>query len=149
MTMKRSMSVLLAAALGVGMLATGASASELTVAQQARKAACEAIDPGENVVATYTAGSGAAGANDSCQVVSRSTSYEEAVTQVNNPRAAKAVERVVRTESIVETTQAYRWNTAAEQAGGQRWVASGDPITEEELLAIEECLRNPARELCG
>jgi hypothetical protein len=147
--MKRSMSVLLAAALGVGMLATGASASELSDAQQARKAACEAIDSGEHVVATYTAGSGAAGANDRCEVVSTSTSYEETLTQVNNPRAAKAVERVVRTESIVQTTQLYRWNTAAVQGGGQTWVAEGDPVTEEELLAIEECLRNPARELCG
>jgi hypothetical protein len=80
--------------------------------------------------------------------VSISASYEESVEQVNNPRAAKAVSRVTITESLVTTTQAYRWNTASVMGGGQVWVAAGDPLTDEEILAYEECMRNPGNNSC-
>jgi hypothetical protein len=148
--MRKTMIGLTAVLLTLGLFAGSALASTLNTAQLARKTACEAIDPGPNVVATYTAGTGTAGANDVCVVVSTATSYDESIEQVNNPRAAKAVNRVTRTESVVTTTQSYRWNTASVNANppGQVWVASGDPVTEAETLVAEQCLQNPAREIC-
>lgn len=134
--------------LGVGLVGP-AGADGLTSAQQARKAACESIDPGPNVVTTYTAGSGAAGANDTCVVVSTSTSLKESIEQVNNPRAAKAVVRVVQTEESTTTTQAYRWDNRGVPAGGQRWVAEGDPITVEELEILAECMQTPGKDFCA
>jgi hypothetical protein len=145
--MRKTIVGVAAALLTVGLFA--GSALALTTAQEARKAACEAIDPGPNVVATYTAGAGAAGANDTCVVVSTATTIEETVEQGNNSRAAKAVTRVKQTETTVTTTQEYRWNTAAVPAGGQKWVAFGDPVTEAEIEVLEECMRTPGIDKCA
>jgi hypothetical protein len=148
--MKRIITVLSAMALVVGLFA--GSALALTDAQQARKAACEAIDPGPNVVATYVAGSpAAAGQNDTCTVVSTATTLEESIEQVNNPRAAKAVVRVSYQEKTVTTTQLYMWDIRAVAAGGQKWVAEGDPVlsSPEYGEIVEECMRTPGIDKCA
>jgi hypothetical protein len=117
-----------------------ADAPELTNPELLRKAACLNIDQSTNVVATYNPGDTPAPGDDTCTVVSTSTSLASSISQVNNANAKKAVNRIVETETTVTTTQEYRW-VVGQNPG---WDASGTPVTEEEAAIISQCIENPS-----
>lgn len=106
-----------------------------------REGACDDLGGGENVTAKYTAGS----VTDArCEVISVGETVEEATTQVNNERAARAVTRTVKTTTQVTTTQLYKWDS-----GEKHYIADGDPLSEEGQALVEECMTTPGIDKCA
>ncbi len=139
--------VAIAAAAGASSLllsAGSAFAVTYTGGELTRYNACMAIDTNATTVATYDPGTNSGPQDDSCTVVSTATTLDAAITQVNNPRAAKAVNRVVTSEVSVTTTQEYRWQVGQ----NARWVAFGDPLTAEEIEIISQCMETPGATIC-
>jgi hypothetical protein len=142
-----------AAAAGFALVLSAGSAlaapEGLTPEELERQAACLALATDPDAVATYDRGTNPNPQDDSCTVVSTATTVEEAITQVNNPRAAKAVNRVVTTETTVTTTQAYRWQVSNNPNILTGWVPASDPVTDEEAAIISQCIENPGGVHCG
>lgn len=140
--MKRILTIGAVAALSVGMLMGPAMAD---TAAENRQAKCAAMATDPDVTATYLAGTPSNVNTDRCEVVSTATTVTEASEQVNNPRAAKAVVRTVKTSSTVTTTQMYKWATGQTQ----NWVAEGDALIGDALETYEECMVTPGLDKCA